>query len=189
MKLDSAVSIKVVRLVRYFYLALGFSLLIASLFLSGCSNDNSLGTSLNWQNANAVPKSLLLSATTQNTTLPSTQISGIKVAVIPTRGKNHLYIFNFNSPNLCGELGCLYAGYLSNAQGSKQVFNLYLQPNVLPGKHLITLMKDNLKNSSGLPCLDVQQVINNTTLQKLIYCFDGNDYQPVENTLIKVFGK
>ena len=188
MKLDSAVSIKVVRLVRYFHLALGFSLLITSLFLSGCSNDNSLGASLNWQNANAVPKSLLLSATTQNTTLPSTQIDGIKVAVIPITGNKHLYIFNFNSPNLCGELGCLYAGYLSNAQGSKQVLNLYLQPNVLPGKNLITLINDS-NNSLSLPCLDVQQVINNTTLQKLIYCFDGNDYQPVENTLIKVFGK
>lgn len=189
MKLDSVVYIKVLRLVRYFHLALGFSLLITSLFLSGCSNDNSLGTSLNWQNANAVPKSLLLSATTQNTTLPSTQIDSIKVAVIPTRRKNHLYIFNFNSPNLCGELGCLYAGYLNNAQGSKQVFKLYLQPNVLPGKHLITLMNDNSKNSLGLPCLNAQQVLNNTTLQMLTYCFDGNDYQPVENTLIKVSGK
>ncbi|RUT04056.1 hypothetical protein DSM106972_049700 [Dulcicalothrix desertica PCC 7102] len=186
MKLNSVVSIKVVRLVRYFYLALGFSLLIASLFLSGCSNDNTSGTSLNWQNTNAVPKSLLLSATTQNTILPSTQINAIKVAVIPTREKNNLYIFNFNSPNLCGELGCLYAGYLSDGQGSKQVLNLYLQPNVLPGKHLITLVNDDSKNSSGLPCLDVQQVINNTTVQKLIYCFNGNDYQPVENTLIKV---
>ena len=184
MKLDSAVSIKVVRLLRYFHLALGFSLLIASLFLSGCSNTME-GASLNWRNADTVPKSLLFLAA-QNTNLPSTQISAAKIAVISTQENNHLYLFNFNSSSLCGELGCLYAGYLSNAQGLKQVLNFYLQPNVLPGKHLITLMSNNSSGTSDLPCLDVQQVVNKTTLQKLTYCFDGSDYQPVENTLIKI---
>lgn len=143
------------------------------------------GTELNWQNTDTVPKSVLFLAA-RNTNLPSTQIQRAAIAVIPTKENNHLYVFNFNYAGLCGELGCLYAGYLTNATGSKQVLNLYLHPNVLPGKHLITLNSNDYDKKSGLPCLDVQQVVNSTTLQKLTYCFDGDDYQPVENNLIKI---
>ncbi|MBW4435221.1 MAG: hypothetical protein KME28_26795 [Pelatocladus maniniholoensis HA4357-MV3] len=179
---------KIVRLVRYFHFSLGIVLMISALLLNGCSNTNTTEVGLNWHNARKIPKSLVNLAVSENTSLLPVKVSSIKVATIPTHDKDkHLYILNFNSPDLCGRLGCLYAGYLSQDQGQySSVMNLYLQPDLPPGKHLISISSDNFTNTSNLPCLDIQQINFNPILQEITYCFDGRYYQPVKNTLLKL---
>ncbi|NJM73781.1 MAG: hypothetical protein HC862_28730 [Scytonema sp. RU_4_4] len=188
MKITPIPDNKIVRLVRYFHLSLGIFLIISTLLLNGCSNTNTAGVGLNWQNASKIPKSLVNLAASENTSLLSVETSSIKVATIPTHEKDkRLYLLNFNSPDLCGRLGCLYAGYLGKGQGQySSVMNLYLQPDLPPGKHLISVTPDSFINTSKLPFLDVQQINFNRTLQAITYCFDGSHYQPVKNSLLKL---
>ncbi|MFB2773176.1 hypothetical protein ACE1AT_28480 [Pelatocladus sp. BLCC-F211] len=188
MKMTPIPDNKLVRLVRYFHFSLGIFLLISTLLLNGCSNTNSAEVGLNWHNVSKIPKSLVNLAVSENTSLLPVETSSIKVATISTHKKDkRLYLLNFNSSDLCGRLGCLYAGYLSQGQGQySSVMNLYLQPDLPPGKHLINITSDSFTNTSKLPCLDIQQVNFNPTLQEITYCFDGSDYQPVKNTLLKL---
>ncbi|PMB12555.1 hypothetical protein CI592_02285 [Fischerella thermalis CCMEE 5328] len=188
MKIPPIPDNKIVHLVRYFHFSLGIFLLISTLLLNGCSNTNSAEVGLNWHNASKIPKSLVNLAVSENTSLLPVEVSSIKVATIPTHDQDkRLYLLNFNSSDLCGRLGCLYAGYLGKGQGQySSVMNLYLQPDLPPGKHLISVTSDSFTNTSNFPCLDVKQVNFNRTLQEITYCFDGSYYQPVKNILLKL---
>lgn len=183
-------SAKLVRFVRYFHWSLGIFLLLSTLLLNSCSNPTTnSGIKINWHDGFTAPKPLLELAISENTSLPTAQLSEVLVAAIPTQEKDkQLYIFNYNSPTLCGRWGCLYVGYLDRGQGRySRVLSFYLQPDLPPGKQLITVSSSEVTaNNSSLPCLDVQQTRSNRTLQNLTYCFDGSSYQPVENSFLKL---
>lgn len=183
-------SAKIVRFVRYFHWSLGIFLLLSTLLLNGCSNPTTeRGIKINWHDGFTAPKPLLELAISENTSLPTAQLSEVLVAAIPTQEKDkQLYIFNYNSPTLCGRWGCLYTGYSDRGQGRySRVLSVYLQPDLPPGKQLISVSSSaTTANNSSLPCLDVQQTRSNRTLQNLTYCFDGSSYQPVENSFLKL---
>jgi hypothetical protein len=82
-----------------------------------------------------------------------------------------LTLFNFNTPNLCGALGCLYTGYwLRENQPAIEVFQNYLNPNLPANKPLIQVGEDR---GQALPCLEVLQM-EGDRLRQLNYCFNGD---------------
>lgn len=185
MKLPSTPSPKLVGYVQIFRLSLGIFLLIGTLLLNSCSSSN--GASLNWSNTNSVDKALLQSAISQNTSLPPDKAANILVASVKSKSKDEcLYVFNYNSADTCGFLGCLYAVYLDNRKHAvQQVMSVYLQPNLPQGEQLISVSSDT-PDSASLPCLDVRQVSEKDTLLHVTYCFNGSSYQPVKSARYKL---
>lgn len=176
---------KIVRLVRYFHFSLGIFLLISVLFLNGCSS-RADGVKISWSDANKVPASLMQLVISENTSLSSTTKSSIKFADVKGQDK-HLYIFNYNNYSLCGKLGCLYTGYVDKGKNQyTRVMNLYLQAELEPNQNLISVSSENFGSNLNLPCLDIQQLSDNHTLQKLTYCDEGGYYQAVENSFLKL---
>lgn len=176
---------KIIRLVRYFHLSLGIFLLISVLFLNGCSSRTD-GVKISWNDTSKVPASLMQLAISENTSLSSTTKSSIKFASVKGQGKR-LYLFNYNNSSLCGKLGCLYTGYVDKGKNQyTRVMNLYLQPELEPNQNLISVSSDNYNSNFNLPCLDIQQLNDNHTLQKLTYCDEGGYYQAVESSFLKL---
>lgn len=173
---------KMVRLVRIFHFSLAFFLLLGTLFLNGCTNNSLAAVHLQWKQADSIPPALLQLAVNENTSATPNSLNDILVASIPTKDKRNLYVFNYNTPNTCGKLGCLYVGYLEKGESSYQrVLNLYLQPNLPPKHSLISINSD--VSSSSLPCLDIKQV-DKSNLQIVTYCFNGSFYQPTKSIQI-----
>jgi hypothetical protein len=177
---------KIVLMVRYFHLTLATILLLSTLFFSGCTTySNVRSQDVSWRSSSAAPSKLLSQAMSENTNLPASEAKQVLVASIPTQDQGkQLYLFNYNTPTLCGKFGCLYTAYLDEGQGKyKQVWGSYLHSELPPGK---SLMSVNVTDSrTTIPCFDVQQTTRQG-LQKLIYCFNGINYQPTESTLLKL---
>ncbi|PSM46949.1 hypothetical protein C7Y66_22350 [Chroococcidiopsis sp. CCALA 051] len=182
-KLDLKVpSFKLVKFVFFFRISLAVTLLIGVLFLSGCSSANS---AVAWQlvgnNSNLVP--LARQAVTENTELSLDDSASVLVMNLSTNKQKgqELFLLDYNTESLCGRRGCLYSIYSRQGQTSKLIWSEYLQPNLPPGVNLFTLVWED-SNASGFPCLDVKQ-LNGNRLQKLVYCFDGNNYRLVSREL------
>ncbi|HAG84541.1 MAG TPA: hypothetical protein DCL61_26160 [Cyanobacteria bacterium UBA12227] len=78
-----------------------------------------------------------------------------------------LYIINFNSRELCGSAGCLYAVYTQNGD---RVLSLLLQP--IPQLELFAI---NSKEQNGFPCLDIKQPQGQQIIQST-YCYESNRF-------------
>lgn len=169
---------KLVHLVRLFHFSLAFFLLLGTLFLNGCSSNSVAALPFSWKQPDSIPTALLQLAVSENTSATPNSLNDVLVASIPTNERQNLYVFNYNSPNTCGKLGCLYVAYLEKGESSYQrVLNLYLQPN-LPTKHSLISISSDI-SSSSLPCLEVKQV-EQSNLQIVTYCFNGSFYQPTK---------
>jgi len=182
-KLDLKIpSFKLVKFVVFFRISLAITLLIGVLFLSGCSSASS---AVAWQlvenNSNLVP--LARQAITENTQLGSDDSANVLVMNLSTNKQTgqELFLLDYNTESLCGRRGCLYSIYSRQGQTNKLIWSEYLQPNLPPGVNLFTLVWED-SSASGFPCLDVKQ-LNGNRLQKLVYCFDGNNYRLVSREL------
>ncbi len=106
-------------------------------------------------------------------------------------GENPIYIFDLNTPSLCGLGGCLYVGYVSD--GSK-VLNLYLKD--LP-KKVKLFAADGAQNH--YPCIAISQPYQATHQSQLSlktshaenrivknrYCYQGGKMVSVFQQLIE----
>nr|WP_249071007.1 hypothetical protein [Argonema antarcticum] len=178
---------KLVHLVRIFHFSLAFFLLVGTLLLNSCSNSVA-AVPLNWKQADSISPALLQLAVSENTSNTPKSLNNVLVASISTKDNQQLYVFNYNSSDTCGKLGCLYVAYLDKGESSYQrVLSLYLQPN-LPTKHsLISISSESNTSASLLPCLEVKQV-EQYALHNLTSCFDGRAYQPIKNIRSKLSG-
>lgn len=186
MQLPPIPPVKLVRLVRLFQLSLGIFLLLSTLLLNGCSS-HSADVGLTWLPSSTIPKTLLQAAVTENTTLSADKSTQITVATVPTKQKNQqLYIFNYNTAETCGRLGCLYVAYLAdkNQKRYKQVLSVYLHPD-LPAEHPLFSLSPQTQGQT-LPCLEVKQVSKKDTLTHLTYCFNDSSYQPTQTADIQL---
>lgn len=150
-------------------------------FLAGQENNAS-----NWKPASvAAPPTLVGQAIEQNYQGAGEKLDINRVRVLPINSKgDKLYIFDFNTPSLCGIGGCLYVVY---TESGTPVLRLLLQPRLPKGVPLFTVA-GNDKTQSGYPCLVVAQTINpndNTTennksktelLSKSLYCYSGSGF-------------
>lgn len=87
-----------------------------------------------------------------------------KTIEIKLEGKK-IYLIDFNSPELCGQSGCLYVAYTKEGN---RVLNLMLQPTE---SKLFTI---NELDSSRI-CLDIQQPKNQQTFI-YTYCYEGTQF-------------
>jgi hypothetical protein len=92
-------------------------------------------------------------------------------------GENPLYIFDFNTPDLCGVGGCLYVGYL--ADGTR-VLSLYLKE--LP-ENIKLFSADSTQNH--YPCVAVSQTDSKSRLVKKRYCYQGGKMVSVFQQLVE----
>lgn len=159
--------------------SLGFLLLVFWLltFLVGAEKPNPTG----WQPAAvAAPQDIVRLAVEQNYQGAETRLDLNRVRVLPIRNKsNTVYVFDFNTPSLCGIGGCLYVVYTSK---NISVLRLMLQPGLPKGVPLFTVSD---KTHAGFPCLVVSQRIykdnNHETvtkelLTKSLYCYSGSGF-------------
>jgi hypothetical protein len=157
----------------WFRIGLGFFLLFSVLMsMAGCSSSEA---AVPWQKAAGfIPESLLEQVIQTQTELNVSQAEET-LLVWSVEGKDsELALFNFNTPDLCGALGCLYAGYwLREGLPAKEVFLSYLDPN-LPVNHSLFQVGEN--RGQALPCLEVLQT-EQKQLRQLDYCFNGDRYQ------------
>lgn len=110
---------------------------------------------------------------------------------LKTEGENPIYIFDLNTPDLCGLSGCLYVAYVSD--GSK-VLSLYLKD--LP-KNVKLFAADGAQNH--YPCIAISQpdqanhqgmLLLETSLAenrivKNRYCYQGGKMVSVFQQLVK----
>ncbi len=101
--------------------------------------------------------------------------------VLKLNGEKQLYIFDFNTKELCGAMGCLYAVYTREGQ---QVLSVYLKSG-FPNKKIKLFSADGVKNK--FPCLLTRQF--DGTNQKIVatrYCYQSNGLVPVFHQLLEL---
>ncbi|MDX2232278.1 MAG: hypothetical protein NW220_21765 [Leptolyngbyaceae cyanobacterium bins.349] len=80
-------------------------------------------------------------------------------------------------PSLCGQMGCLFAGYLQRENKSfQQVTSGYLSQSLPSKTNKVEVVNAQI---NGLPCLRFNQLSQSRFdphLVSVIYCFDGNTY-------------
>jgi hypothetical protein len=135
----------------------------------GCSSS---AATVPWQKATAVvPEPVLEQVIQANTELNMAQAKENLLAWTVDGKAGKLTLFNFNTPNLCGALGCLYAGYwLRGNQPAVEVFQNYLNPNLPANKPLFQVGENR---GQALPCLEVLQM-EGDRLRQLNYYFNGD---------------
>ena len=137
-----------------------------------------------WQSASSVvPKALIEQVIAQNSYSSSTEspldVSSVKVMVLGEQ--TPLYVFDFNTPKLCGAAGCLYVVYSQQGESYQSVLSLYLNRD-LPNSTPLIALKDAVSGSK--PCLVInQRVPNSNQLSSFLYCEQGNQYQLMNESL------
>lgn len=176
----------------WFRIGLALFLLVSSLIgLTGCSTPNA---EVPWQKASeVVPQAVLVEAITQNTSVDRkvSQIEQSMQAWEVPGNDGKLVVLDFNTPDLCGTLGCLYVGvWIRDNQPPAQVFATYLDPNLPENQVLFAVLhpSDRPSQQQALPCLKVMQLKPDAAgatqeLQQISFCFDGQQYRVVDGTL------
>jgi hypothetical protein len=164
-----------------YWFRIGFSLFLLLSVLIGVAGCSSSAATVPWQKATTVvPEPVLEQVIQSNTDLDVAQAKETLLAWSVDGKEGKLTLFNFNTPNLCGALGCLYTGYwLRENQSAVEVFQNYLNPNLPANKTLIQVGEDR---SQALPCLEVLQM-EGDRLRQLNYCFNGDRYQLADSQL------
>lgn len=178
-------SMRIRYLVHWFRIGLSIFLLLSVLLsLGGCSLN---AATVTWNKAvDFVPSSVVRQVIVENTGL-NPKASAENILAWKVTGKDGNFIlFNFNTPDVCGVLGCLYAGYwFKKYQPITQVFLSYLNPKLPPGEKLLAV-----GNNHGLllPCIIVMQT-EKQQIRQLNYCFNGNHYQVADSQVFTNYHK
>ncbi|OYE00766.1 hypothetical protein [Nostoc sp. 'Peltigera membranacea cyanobiont' 232] len=174
-----APSMRVRYWIHWFRIGLGIFLLLSILMsLGGCSLN---AATVTWNKAaNVLPATVVEQVIVENTEL-NAKVSAKNILAWSVEGKDgRLAVFNLNTPDVCGALGCLYTGYwLRKDRPITQVFLSYLNPNLPPGKHLLEVGENR---GQALPCIKVLQT-EQEQLRQLNFCFNGTGYQLADSQL------
>ena len=108
----------------------------------------------------------------ENSTLPGSPEQIDRVRALPLQ---NVVALNFNTQELCGLTGCLYALYVQRDRANlpQRVFSGYLNPGLPPGTPLLKQSDQTLNN---LPCLTLNQ-IQGANLKQYSLCFKGQQYE------------
>ena len=140
---------------------------------------------ISWGSANSVaPVKVVRAALAQNYLPLKTQKpldeNQVKALKVPSLGAETLYVIDFNSPQLCGNGGCLYAVY---TQQGKSVMRLLLNPK-LPNKTPLFAVSEQTRN--GFYCLVVAQSTGEEdTVSRGRYCYEGTGFTLVNSSITK----
>lgn len=179
-------------LVYWFRLGLILFVVISALLgTTGCTYQKV--EDVTWRKATSITNSETLTEIvknhTSNLTIPIENVINDMQAWSYQTKTNNLTIYQLNNPNLCGYIGCLYLGFLQPNQNtlssfSKEVFSVYIKPNLPPNVSLLKVKKDEQKHFSEFPCLVFNQLDSNEYLQEIKYCFNGHLYQLTDKRLL-----
>ncbi|KAB8313897.1 histidine kinase [Tolypothrix campylonemoides VB511288] len=153
---------------------------VTALFVKATSSKKG-GQSLTWTDARDIaPASLIERASRQNS-IGGVEAKSIKVLQVPSHGAGKLYIFDFQSPQLCGVGGCIYPVY---QESGKLVLSVIANPNLPKGEVLIRA-DDTVQN--GFSCLVITQ---STSTEGMVsrshYCYQGAAFVKFNEALTKV---
>jgi hypothetical protein len=164
-----------------YWFRIGFSLFLLLSVLIGVAGCSSSAATVPWQKATSVvPEPVLEQVIQANTDIDMAQAKESLLAWTVDGKASKLTLFNFNTSNLCGALGCLYTGYwLRGNQPAVEVFQNYLNPNLPANKPLFQVGENR---GQALPCLEVLQM-ESDRLRQLNYCFNGDRYQLADSQL------
>lgn len=163
-------------------LAIGcMALFVVSALLVKATSSKKGGRSLTWTAASDIaPRSLIETALRQNS-IAGVEAKSIKVLQIPSRGAGKLYIFDFQSPQLCGAGGCIYPVY---QESGKLVLSVIANPNLPKGEVLIRA--DGMEQN-GFPCFVITQ---STSTEGMVsrsqYCYQGREFVKLNEALTRV---
>ncbi|MDF5724427.1 MAG: histidine kinase [Rhizonema sp. PD37] len=126
------------------------------------------------------PASLIERALRQNS-IGGVEAKSIKVLQVPSHGAGKLYIFDFQSPQLCGAGGCIYPVY---QESGKLVLSIIANPNLPKGEMLIRA-DDTVQN--GFSCLVITQSTHTEGMvSRSQYCYQGTGFVKFNEALTKV---
>lgn len=138
-----------------------------------------------WEPANQIASvSLIRMAVQENYLTPKNQKpldeNQIKALKVPDKGAGNFYVIDFNSQQLCGSGGCLYAVYTQKGQ---LVLRLLLNPR-LPKKTPLFSISEQTWN--GVPCLSIAQSTGEENIiSRRRYCYEGSGFTLVNSSMTK----
>ena len=138
-----------------------------------------------WGRANQIaPVRLVQMAVQQNYLILKNQKlldeNQIKALKVPDKGAGNFYLIDFNSQQLCGSGGCLYAVYTQKGQ---LVLRLLLNPH-LPNKTPLFSLSEQTRN--GVPCLLIAQSTGEENIvSRRRYCYEGSGFTLVNSSMTK----
>lgn len=137
-----------------------------------------------WGTVNVAPVGLVRAAKAENyLILPKAKPldeSQIKVLKVPSQGAETLYVLDFNTPQLCGSGGCLYAVY---TEKGKAVLSLLLDPNLPKGTFLFSISEETRNEFSCLAIAQSTQKEDTVTHSR--YCYEGTGFVLVNSSITK----
>ncbi|MBE9180223.1 hypothetical protein IQ268_16795 [Oculatella sp. LEGE 06141] len=120
-----------------------------------------------------VPKSILEKAIAENS-IEGNALNSKTVKALEIVGQDsNLFVFDFNTSELCGKAGCLYSIY---SEGGNQLLNTYLFNNV-PERFEVFEVNGS---AEGLPCLLIHQPDPERMVGEALivvseqYCYQGH---------------
>ncbi|MGL5193404.1 MAG: hypothetical protein ACRC8Y_07345 [Chroococcales cyanobacterium] len=137
-----------------------------------------------WQPATAVVDQQFVSAVIQENYQPgggelALDENSLWVRVIPGRDRRHqLYIFDFRTDGLCGEIGCLYAIYTPRQQ---RVFSGLLDA---PLSEKSAFEGVRRYSREGFPCLRINQNKSEGLQVSNLYCYQGTQFVRINRSFI-----
>ncbi len=151
---------------------------VSALLVKETSSTNSVRP---WTDAQHIaPVSLIERALRQNS-MSGVEAKSIKVLQVPSHGAGKLYIFDFQSPQLCGAGGCIYPVY---QESGKLVLSVIANPNLPKGEMLIRA-DDTVQN--GFPCLVITQSAHTEGMvSRFQYCYQGAGFVKFNEALTEV---
>lgn len=163
-----------------------FLLLSVLVGTAGCSTS---AATTSWSAATSVvPLETVQAVVAENSELNPQEVASNVLAWTVDGQAGRLVIFNFNNPGVCGTEGCLYTAYwVRKNTPPVRVFSSYLNPTLPPNRPLFQVA-DEPSKTSGLPCLQVQQLSGND-IRKLLFCFNGREYQLAKSSVIDITQK
>lgn len=157
------------------------ALFVVTVLLMKATSLKNGGTILAWTDAqNIVPASLIKRAFRENST-SDVEAKSIKVLQVPSQGVGKLYIFDFQSPQLCGANGCVYPVY---QESGKLLLSVIANPNLPKGEVLIRA-SDTVRN--GFSCLVITQTTSTEGMvSRSQYCYQGAGFVKLNEALTKM---
>jgi hypothetical protein len=170
------------RFALFIRVGIALALLMTNLGLTGCTGQPLVltGQPLTWSKADKIISPAVLHDVIQQTT-STPLLHHAQLPVLVARMNSDLgpiVVFNFSqSPQLCGQLGCLFTAYLRQDGQNRFLWSHYLSPAVPQQVPLLAQY-----GKQAMPSFLVNQVEGNQIRQNL-YAWDGNQYQLEQSVL------
>ncbi len=149
-------------------------LILILIFVSSQFKSLNKTKGLNWENAKVDLSLSLLNKIINDK--PQVKPENLKFMSI---SKDNLYLFDFNSPQLCGTAGCVYSLYDSTGKLLLQV----VADSSLPPKSKFKFIDTYQNTNNKLPCIIFSQADwNEPKVSHTEFCYVQSKFKPVNQT-------